>query len=239
MDDLGLCHLFAINFNMSRFRYPKPQRSQKPWIIIVCDGKNTEPQYFTRLRDFIGNDSPVLLNPKKDIIGTGYNRLRTIKECIKVFKERKRWDDGYIEAWCVFDGDPKRDDSNHDAWFVEAVWIVVGKNRPKWLHGAYSFEAFEYWFLLHFEQLDGSPMSRDDYIDRLNHHLKSIPSNVRYDKDKKEVSEEFFQILIERVYIAIANAEKIDNWSWEPIWQAHERNSITKVYKLVKRILWK
>jgi len=37
---------------------------------------------------------------------------------------------------------------------VEAVSIVEADKKPSWLNGAYSFEAFEYWFLLHFEKLD-------------------------------------------------------------------------------------
>lgn len=223
---------------MSRFEHKRPRRTEKPWIIIVCDGQNTEPQYFNYLREYalINGFCQLSIN-KKDIVWTWYNRKRTIKKCKEIFEERKKSDDGYIEAWCVFDGDPKRDDSNHDAWFVEAVWIIERKNKEEWLNGAYSFEAFEYWFLLHFEKLDWSPMSRDDYIDRLNSYLASIQSSVRYDKDSKIVSKELFQILIERVDFAIKNAQDIDDGSWKAIWQTHERNSITKVYKLVKRIL--
>ncbi len=225
---------------MSRFAHSRPRRSEKPWLVIVCDGENTEPQYFQHLREYALWlwCCPFLVN-KKDVIWTWYNRWRTVKECERVFKERLKLDKWYTEAWCVFDGDPKRDDPHHDDGFVEAVSYVEGKKKPRWLYGAYSFEAFEYWFLLHFEKLDWSPMSRDDYLDRLNRHLAAIPSPVRYDWDNKVVSKEFFQILIERVDYAIENAKSIDDWSWKPIWWVHERGSITKVYKLVERMLWR
>ena len=223
---------------MPRFAHDRPHRKEKPWIIIVCDGENTEPQYFRYLRNYIWKVSPVFIG-KNDIIGTGYNRKKTISECKRVFIEKRRVDKWYIEAWSVFDGDPKRDDSSHDAGFVEAVSCVESHWKPEWLHGVYSFEAFEYWFLLHFEKLDGSPISRDDYVDRLNSYLRKISPTVRYDGDSKEVSEELFWILIDRVDFAIANAQTIDDGSWKPIWKPHERNAITKVYKLVKRILWK
>jgi len=60
-------------------------------------------------------------------------------------------------------------------------------------------------------------MSREDYISRLNSYLANLSPSVRYDKNSKEVSQELFQILIERVDVAIENAKVIDNGSWKPV----------------------
>lgn len=228
---------------MPKFRLPK-RRLEKPWIIIVCDGENTEPQYFRHLREFILLDSPIVLR-NEDIVGRWYNRMRTITEWEKIFKSKRRLDSGYAELWCVFDGDPKKDDPNHDNWFVKAVAHVDSDKNNNWIKGAYSFEAFEYWLLLHFEPLNWDHIPREDYIRRLNEHLKIY--GIEYDKNKKEITKELFDILMgdfqlqgrgatKRVDYAIENAERIDV-DWIPIWKARERRSVTKVYKLVKRIL--
>jgi hypothetical protein len=81
-----------------------------------------------------------------DIHGIGDNTIRIVEEAIRL-KEK----DNYDQVWCVFDRDsfpPNR---------FNAAFILAGENSIKI---AYSNEAFELWYLLHFNYYD-SAMSRN------------------------------------------------------------------------------
>ncbi len=116
---------------------PVETRETYERFLIVCEGAKTEPNYFQSFRV-----------PKEviDIHGIGDNTIRIVEEAIRL-KEK----DNYDQVWCVFDRDsfpPNR---------FNAAFILAGENSIKI---AYSNEAFELWYLLHFNYYD-SAMSRN------------------------------------------------------------------------------
>jgi hypothetical protein len=117
-------------------------------FLIICEGDKTEPNYFRCFR------------VPKDVInvrGFGYNPSKLVEKA----KELSLQDD-YNQVWCVFDRDdwPKQDFNNSITSAENAGFKV-----------AYSNEAFELWYVLHFEFLN-TGLPRKDYIDKLNILLK-------------------------------------------------------------------
>jgi hypothetical protein len=119
-------------------------REVRQRFLVVCEGEKTEPNYFRSFR------------VPKDVVvvrGLGDNTLTLVKKALEL-----RRDDDYDQVWCVFD----RDDFPTQN-FNAAVELA----RHNGLHVAYSNEAFELWYLLHFNYHD-TAISRHDYITKLS-----------------------------------------------------------------------
>ena len=120
-----------------------------------------------------------------DVRGVGDNTLTLVEQAVK-FKEQGEYD----QTWCVFDRDSFPADR-----FNRALELA----HQKGMQIAYSNEAFELWYLLHFAYHDAAT-SRADYGDRLSRHLGS-----RYAKNRDDV----FDLLEARQPDAIRNAERL------------------------------
>lgn len=140
-------------------------REVRQRFLIVCEGEKTEPNYFRSFR--VPKDVFEI-----DVRGFGENPSRLVK----IVKELSKQED-YDLVWCVFDRDdfPKEDFNN-----------AIKNARDKGIQVAYSNEAFELWYLLHFEFLS-SGIPRSDYIRK----LKSLLGN-KYQKNSETIYEELF-----------------------------------------------
>lgn len=196
---------------------PKPQKEAKQRILIVCEGKNTEPSYFNKFK---------LSTATIKSVGEGYNTLTLVDRAKKLSEE-----EDYDQVWCVFDKDDFPDENFNSAIFkAEKMGFKV----------AYSNQAFEYWLILHFDDHQGGSMLRSQYCTKINSYLKSF--GIAYDCDNKEISDEFFEVLISKIEgknksrqnLACERAKRnlkiFDNKS-----PAKEESS-TKVYLLVEEI---
>lgn len=171
----------------------EPTLVEKPTILIVCEGKNTEPSYFNQFRLTSATIKPV---------GEGYNTVSLVNRAIQIANQAS-----YEQVWCVFDKD---DFSNVD--FNNAILLADANGFGI----AYSNQAFEYWILLHFNDHQGGGMHRDEYNEKLNKSLREF--NISYDgKKSKIITEEIFELLDgidektgkERKLLAIERAKKI------------------------------
>lgn len=142
--------------------------SMKPdqTFLIVCEGEKTEPNYFKSFK---------LSNATIKIDGTGKNTLSLITHV----KDNYNIND-YDQVWAVFDKDS----------FPEKSFNAAVKSRK--IRIAYSNEAFEMWYLLHFDYFS-TGITRDKYIEKLNDllgHKYEKNSTSMYDeiKDKQEIA---------------------------------------------------
>ena len=178
-------------------------------FLIVCEGEKTEPNYF---RQFPENPE---VYDRIDIHGTGYNTISLVNEAIRLKVEAQKKREPYIEVWCVFD----KDDNPVDH-FLHAI-ILARKNQIKC---AYSIEAFELWYMLHFHFYN-SALSRNQYIEKLSEILG---------KTYKKNDDGMYQALRKRQDTAIKNARKLYALQYErPL---SEQNPITTVFQLVERL---
>lgn len=151
----------------------EPQKLERPKILIVCEGENTEPSYFSQFK---------LTNAEVFPIGEGKNTITLVESVPKIIDNLNQ---NFDQVWCVFDKDDFPN-QNFDNAIAKAV--SLGYNI------AYSNQAFEFWLILHFEAHNGGAMHRDDYCKRINKHLEKY--GLAYDCDSKIITTDFFEILL-------------------------------------------
>ncbi len=178
-------------------------------FLIVCEGEKTEPNYFKKFPD----------NPEVydsiDIHGTGYNTVSLVQEAIRLKNEAQNRNEPYIEVWCVFDKDNFGIEQFKNSIFLAA------KNR---INCAYSIEAFELWYLLHFNFYD-TALSRNQYKEKLSTLLG---------KPYQKNDEAMYQLLIKRQNAAMQNARRL--FALQQNRSFSEQNPITTVFRLVERL---
>jgi RloB-like protein len=198
---------------------PEPVRAEKPTILIVCEGKNTEPSYFRQFK---------LSSATIKTVGNGYNTVSLVDQAIQINMRGK-----YDQTWCVFDKDQFTAQDFNQAIFN------AGVNQ---LFAAYSNQAFEYWLILHFNDHQGGGMDRKDYGKLINEYIK--PFEAAYDYNgSKIISPEFFDILDgldhvtgqRRLQLAIDRARR--NYNQLDHHSPAAEESSTTVFKLIEEIL--
>jgi hypothetical protein len=153
--------------------------------LIVCEGEKTEPNYFkwykeelNRLKNKLAHTkTPQAFDVKElgdDFVieGTGRNTKSLLEYTIE---QRNRATVDYDQVWCVFDRDsfPAQD-------FNEAIFLAAKQD----IKVARSNEAFELWYLLHYDYYDTN-ISRKQYQDMLSALL-----NKPYQKNSESMYED-------------------------------------------------
>lgn len=197
---------------MSRTKRPHNIRKLAPdLIVIVTEGEKTEPNYFKKFPVF---------SKEVSVIGTGMNTISLIKEAeiqveiqIDNFKEKYGEEPKETIVWCVFDKDSFSDEDFGNA---------INKAKAKGYKVAYSNEAFELWYLLHFHYYDMA-LGRDDYIVKLTEHLKR-----KYRKNDLFM----YETLLSKQEEAIKNAKNLLS-KYIPVNPSND-NPSTTVFELVE-----
>lgn len=183
--------------------------------LIICEGKQTEPNYFNGLKKAINkkyeNKVEVLI-PSIDVKGTGMNTTSLVKYTQRTINHSNKV---YGQVWVVFD----KDDYS-DKQFDSAI-----KNCD--YNVAWSNPNFELWLLSHFKKVNRF-ISKDDVLQELS---KEFQKNGLGEYAKNDVN--IFDKVIKdgKLYTAIKNCEYMEELNKEG--QASQRNPMTKVYKIV------
>ena len=178
----------------------------KDVILIVCEGERTEPDYFSRFR---------LPSVEVIIIGAGCNTDSLVKEALRHKVTAKKFGTPVNQVWCVMDRD------EFPAFNFNNAFHLAAKHK---IRIAYSNEAFELWYLLHFEYLT-APLSRKDYMKRLDNFL-----HKKYEKNDKTMYDKLF----DKQEVAIKHAEKL--LSSYPSFKLIDNKPSTTVHNLVKEL---
>ena len=179
-------------------------------FLIVCDGKETEPNYFNEFPD-----NPEVCDHIKTC-GTGFNTESLVKKAIRLRDEAQKKKEPYIEVWCVFDKDDFTAEQFNNA-------IELAKQNQ--INCAYSIEAFELWYMLHFNYYDAA-LSRQQYKEKLSELLRKT-------YQKNDIG--MYKLLKKRMSIAIQNARRL--YMLQHKRPLTEQNPITTVFRLVERLL--
>lgn len=183
-------------------------------ILIVGEGQ-TEKLYFESF--------PVLTLTVKAIDLGGQTKLKLIESTEKIVQSS---DTKYDEIWCVFDMDVRKGEKEFSDYDN-----AILQGRSKGYKIAYSNDAFELWFYLHYQ-----------YTDQKNHrtfYYKALSKcwDLNYVKNGKTYR--FCQSIYQRLendpdasqQKALERAEKLyNNQKKLPF---HKQNPITLVYELV------
>ncbi|MFH0997662.1 MAG: RloB family protein [Pseudomonadota bacterium] len=163
--------------NLRDLKRRKNFRSIRKNFLIVCEGEKTETNYFNKFR------------VSKEIYGAGANTESLVKIAIDLKNNAKI---KFDKVWCVFDRDSFSPQNFNSAF-------ILAKNND--IKIAYSNEAFEIWYLLHFNYHD-SATSRRQYEAMLTERL-----GFQYKKNDNSM----FDCLIHLQDDAIRNANKLLN----------------------------
>jgi hypothetical protein len=143
--------------------YQENTIEQKKTFLIVCEGLNTEPYYFEGF--------PV---PSKTVVTEGGHGSKTalIEYALKI-REHDKYEGR--EVWCVFDYDVKLDEAATQPEDFNNAILKAAQNGMK---VAWSNDAFELWFVLHYQTLE-SALTRNELYSILKEkwELKSF-SNI-------------------------------------------------------------
>lgn len=191
------------------------------YFLIVCEGEKTEPNYF---KAFPKKQGRIVYDIKFD--GGGINTLKVVDTAIDLKnKSRQKYD----SVWAVFDKDSFKSNS-----FNGAI-LKANKNDIKC---AWSNEAFEIWYLLHFENRITS-MNRTQYQKAIENAInkKILKGQPKFSYKKND--ETMYQTL-ER-YGNQNNAIKWAKKLNENIINNNfaKTNPATQVYKLVEELTGK
>ena len=192
-------------------------RPKRKYYLIVCEGEKTEPNYFEALK----NDLPKGTIERFDIQGTGTSCLKIITETIKIKNRNERINNRkYDRIWTVFDKDSFPDEQFNNA---------IHKGSTKNINCAWSNEAFELWYCLHFQFVNHG-MSRKDYSQFIEREISNITNtDFTYRKNDRNM----YKLLknIGNQEQAIKWAKKIDHRFTDEKYAHH--NPCTKIYLLI------
>jgi hypothetical protein len=195
-----------------RVRQKQQQKAKKPLavgrILIVCEGEKTEPNYFKwwqkQLENIkgaaktkaVGDIDVKSFADEIQIMGEGKNTNSLVKKAIELKNQANYGKINYTQIWCVFD---------RDSFPAENYNLAIEKARSNDFKVAYSNEAFELWYLLHFDYVN-TAISRKQYKTMLTERL-----GEKYNKNDSVMYEKLHQHPKASQQEAIENAKKLLN----------------------------
>ncbi len=204
-----------------KFSPKKSQQKNKElaiYFLIVCEGEKTEPNYFKSFPKEIGK---IIYH-----LEFGGGNIDTIKVVDKAIELKNNSRQKYDRVWAVFDKDDFPNEKFNNA---------IKKAKANEIFCAWSNEAFELWFLLHFE-LRTTPMNREDYKKQIETHINEIINKKKKFQYQKN-NEKMFEILetYGNQMEAIRRAKKLEEDCEGENYA--DFNPATQVYKLVEELL--
>ena len=195
------------------------QREQKhirQKFLIVCEGERTEPNYFKALTNGIGSIHC-------EIRGKGKNTKSLVKEAITL-----KANNDFDKIWVVFDKDAFTNNDFNGA---------IAEAERNDIECAWSNEAFELWFLYHFENVTAQ-LLRKDYQKELS---RAVNKSGKYNKKSKyqydKTDTKNFSIMTSygsqenAILRAETQSRKFSNNDYA------NHNPCTMVFKLVKQLI--
>lgn len=187
-------------------------KTERQYFLIVSEGEKTEPQYFQALSEQLPNHAVQI-----EIKGEGKNTISVVDVAIAYKNARKadKLNPDFDEVWVVFDKDDFPDQNFNKA---------IRKAEQEGIKAAYSNEAFELWYVLHFQYLDAA-ITRNQYISILRKQMG------KYEKNDPDIYHKLQEHENSDEEQAIKNAEKL----FQELNQGKPAKDkpITKVYQLV------
>lgn len=188
-------------------------------FLIICEGIQTEPNYFNGLKHEInkkyGRKVDVLI-PSIDVKGTGMNTVSLINYAKRVVNQANKM---YGQVWVVFDKDDYAD-KQFNAAIQECDYNVAWSNPN-----------FELWLLAHLKRVTRY-ISKDEILKELE---KEFRKNGLGEYQKSD--DEIFEKLAKdgKIHIAIENCKQMEKLTKENK-KCSEKNPTTMVYKIVENL---
>ena len=157
-------------------------------VLIVCEGRKTEPYYF---RELVNNYRLSTVNVQ--IVGSGADPNQVVREADQIARTEKRKGERFDKVFCIFDRD------EHEFFDQASNTATNKKIKP-----IRSWPCFEFWLFLHFDY------SRRPYARSGNRSpaTNCIQSLMRYLPNYKKSAPALFQQLQDKLETAITNGKR-------------------------------
>lgn len=197
----------------------KKSRELVAYFLIVCEGEKTEPNYFKSFPKQVGK---VIYDIELE--GGGISTLKVVEKAIELRDKSKQQ---YDRVWAVFD---------RDSFEANDFNSAILKAKAHNIECAWSNEAFELWYLLHFHNRI-TAMKRDEYKKAIENVVNEKLGKKRKPFQYKKNDTKMYALLnkLGRQDFAIQWAkdlsEKTDGKNYA------NYNPQTQVFKLVKELI--
>jgi hypothetical protein len=195
----------------------------KVYFLIVCEGEKTEPNYFKAFKTNVKSYVYTI-----ETLGEGSNTKDLVKRTIKA---RNNSNQKYDSVWAVFDRDGFSPDN-----FNGAIQLAENNN----IKVGWSNEAFELWYLLHF-QFRNTAMCRMDYKKVLETEINSKIISKSKSKTPRKFIYKKNSIEMHKILEKYGNQSQAIKWA-EKLLNNHTcknysiHNPCTRVHILVKEL---
>jgi len=180
-------------------------------VLIVCEDEKSSRDYFQAF--------PVDRSRTEIVaLGTGLNTLSLVEHAIGLRNRADGSGTPYASVWCVFDRDSFPENNYRKAFALA---------RENGMRVAWANEAFELWYLLHFNYHD-TALPRAHYAAKLRPHLSSA-----YNKADASM----YDHLESRQATALKNARRLErHWAELSVNNPERENPSTGIHKLVEHL---
>jgi hypothetical protein len=139
-------------------------RDNRKRFLLICEGKETEVNYFNALKDKLETNTVYV-----EVFGEGKNTVSLIDKALR--------HKAIAEKWAIFDKDGFPDKDFNDA---------IKKADKNDIKCAWSNQAFELWFILHFQNFENSS-HRSEYREKIENNLKNHKKGFKYEKNNENI----------------------------------------------------
>lgn len=209
--------------NALQKRFAKQAKKSTPrelvsYFLIVCEGEKTEPNYFKSFPKKVGK---IIYDIEFE--GGGISTIKVVEKAIELREKSKQ---KYDRVWAVFDRDSFKANSFNSA---------ILKAKVNNIKCAWSNEAFELWYLLHFHNRI-TAMKRTEYEKAIEEAVNGKLGKKKKKFEYKKNSPEMYTLLSR-----IGNQELGIKWAKElansiSAEQFANYNPQTMVFKLVEEL---
>lgn len=217
----------ALERRYARKSKNRPQRKMEYRILIVCEGKKTEPYYFEAFKNYNRGTQVYDI----EIKGMGDNTINVVDEAISLRNKKKGTNNEYDRVWAVFDKDSFSD---------ERFNAAIDKAERNGVCCAWSNEAFELWYLFHFHNRT-TAMSRTEYEKAIS---KAVNESDNYKTKNKKYTYKKNDPDNYKIMTTYGNQEQAIKWAKAGSENYNDKryathNPCTMVYKLVLQLIGK
>ena len=212
----------AIRHEKSR-GIPRRVRAKRPFrktVLIVGEGRETEPNYFNGLTD---EDAVSTRFAVRVTGGPGFSPERVVKRAINLAKQAERRGDAFDEVWCVLDveGPQTRESLGRARQMAAEADIRLCLSNP----------SFEVWLLSHFVRRARAYSGWEAVVADLNK-----PWQARFGRSYEKNDARIYERLASLTQVAVKNARWVRETHHRAKPDTIACNSSTDVYQLVEHL---
>ncbi|HML75633.1 MAG TPA: RloB family protein [Anaerohalosphaeraceae bacterium] len=209
-------------YSRSQLQRRKPSLEPRNRILIVCEGKETEPNYFNHLKNKLR--LPAQLIEIEIIPGNvcGSAARSIVNYAIQKIRNSKR-NNPFDLVWCLIDVEAPIQTTLKEA-YDHVLSYIAPKDVQTKLQLILSNPCFEFWYILHFEKTCRAFALNAEAISSLKRHIP------QYDKGNKTIPEQLYN----KTATAINNSKLVLKEKNQRDEDLRNCNPSTHVHKIVQ-----